>query len=506
MRTTLISRLEHWSALLFLPLRRMAGPLHHRRGALDEDRRAREDQLHPLPAPWQHDERWYRGGFPPRAHNALRPLIDGEEYFADLHRALSAARSRVMIAGWCLTPQMALLRGGDGTELSLSDLLHQVSLHAEVFVLLWSGAPVLFQPDVQLVERLQRTLQDRAPRVRCELDRRASFSHDHHQKAITIDGRVAYVGGIDLTTFQGDRWDTGLHCLRFGPNWHDVQMRIEGEAVRDVEANFCQRWNAVTGADLRPLTSPRPDPGWTTPAQIVRTVPAGFYPFAPDGEYGIRHVLLAAIRHAERFIYLENQYLWDREIVDALVEAINRPRSTPFRIIVVLPARAYLGKYDNDEHIRALRKADGERGMFAAYTLYAAGPASSPTGYRYLPIYVHSKTSIVDDEWLSVGSANLNQRGLATDTEMNVQAVAPDVARMLRHRLWAEHLQIPLETIAQADPIDLIDKEWKQIADALEERLQAGDRPPGGQVRHYVPGRNPGSRIRDLIQALTLQH
>jgi phosphatidylserine/phosphatidylglycerophosphate/cardiolipin synthase-like enzyme len=317
---------------------------------------------------------------------------------------------------------------------------------------------------------------------------------------------VGYVGGIDLSTFQGDRWDTREHPLRFGPNWHDAQMRLEGEVVRDVEENFCQRWNAVTGDRLAPLDSPGLDPSWTTPAQIVRTVPAGFYPFAPEGEYGIRHALLAAIRQAERYIHLENQYIWDPEIVEALIAAMNRPHSGPFRIVLILPAHAYTGKYDNDEHVRLLHDTDGGRGIFHAYSLYATGPAFGSSGYRYLPIYVHGKVSIVDDAWVSVGSANLNRRGLATDTEMNVQAMAPEVARALRIHLMAEHLGMPEEAVAAVDPIHLIDQESRLTAERLTDRLRRGEPPPAGHLYPYIPGSNPGSRLLDLMQDLTLEH
>ena len=58
--------------------------------------------------------------------------------------------------------------------------------------------------------------------LNCELDRTAALSHCHHQKAIVIDGEFAFVGGIDLTTFAGDRWDKPEHHLRASVNWHDV--------------------------------------------------------------------------------------------------------------------------------------------------------------------------------------------------------------------------------------------------------------------------------------------
>lgn len=483
-------------------MRTVTGPFHRRRTVIEEDQNA---SLPPLPPPWT-DERWFRGGFPPREHNRLEPLVDGDAYFGDLYTALLSARERVTICAWCLTPRMPIRRGELELQSIFAEVLREVSTRAEVYILLWSGAPALFEPTERMVEDVRDVLRRIAPRVRCELDRRALFSHDHHQKAITIDGRIAYVGGMDISTFQGDRWDTQAHLLRFGPNWHDVQVRLEGDVVVDVEENFCQRWNAVTGQEVRPLSPVPPQPSWDTPAQIVRTVPAGRYPVAERGEFGIHHALTTAIRKAERFVYLENQYIWSPEIVDALLEAMNRPRPGPFRAVLVLPARAYTGKYDNDEHVRLLASADEGKGQFHAYSLWTGGPAAGATGFRYLPIYVHAKVSVVDDEWFSVGSANLNGRGLATDTEMNVHSIAPVVARSLRTSLWAEHLGMPIHQVAQSDPISLIDEAWPAAAAAMEQAIRSSTMPPLGTARRYVPGGNPVSRLLDLFQEETLEH
>lgn len=472
---------------------------------MPSERHETERNLPPLPEPWSGDNRWYRGGFPPRRHNRITPLPHGARYFPDLCNALAEASSRVTIAGWCLTPLMALSREGEQPGSILADVLDEVSRRAEVHVLLWSGAPALFEPDTRMVENARRVLLQHAPRVHCALDHRASFSHDHHQKAVTVDGRLAYVGGMDLTTFQGDRWDTEEHPLRFGPNWHDVQVRLQGEVVQDVEANFCQRWNAVTGDHLRPLPASQPDSSWDQPAQIIRSVPAGFYPFAPSGEYGIAHAYLAAIGDARHFIYLENQYLWSPEIVEALKEAMNRPHDGPFRIVMVLPADAYTGKYDNDQHVRELVNADNGRGIFHAYSPYASGPATGRSGYRSLPIYVHAKVGIVDDSWFTVGSANLNARGLGTDTEMNVQAVAPEAARELRLTLWSDQLGMAEAELAHLDPVEAIDHLWTEVARRGEEAARARVIPPPGHVRRYKPGTNPGSRLLDFIQDVTLE-
>src|SRR3712207_9411228 len=74
------------------------------------------------------------------------------------------------------------------------------------------------------------------------------------------------------------------------------------------------------------------------------------------------------------------------------------PYTTLFRSVVVLPARADFGKYDNDQQVDRLREVDDGRGMFHAFSLYSGGPASGPFGFGFVPIYVHAKVAIIDED------------------------------------------------------------------------------------------------------------
>ncbi len=170
------------------------------------------------------------------------------------------------------------------------------------------------------------------------------------------------------------------------------------------------------------------DPAWHTVVQIARTIARHTYDFAPRGEFGIYHTYIELIRHARRFIYLENQYFWSPDIMDALLDVLDKPRDEPFRIVIILPAHAYSGKWDNDQHVAKLRNADKGRGMVSVYCPYASGPSAGVQPFTYRPIYVHAKVGIVDDEWVTVGSANLNSRGLITDSEINAVIHDPDLA------------------------------------------------------------------------------
>jgi phosphatidylserine/phosphatidylglycerophosphate/cardiolipin synthase-like enzyme len=458
---------------------------------------------------WGTDQRWYPADTPPRKHNRIMPLVDGESYFSNLLEVLRNARSYVYIVGWCLTPHIPLSRRTpeDILNTRLLPVLNDVAQRAPVRILIWEGAPFLLQPTHATTHEVLRTIQSQAKGdLVCRLDSSAHFSHCHHQKAVVVDGQVAFVGGIDLTTYQGDRWDMSDHPLRDGVNWHDMMLRLEGEVVADVENNFRQRWQAITGDANLPHRDPVFDEAWELPAQVLRTVPHHVYKFAHKGEYGIFHMYTEAFRRAQRLIYAENQYLWSPHVMDAFQELLETRDPKTFRIVLILPARATSGKWDNDQHVEALRKADKGRGMVHVYAVYTSGPSAGIRAFHYRPIYVHAKTAVIDDEWMTVGSANLNNRGLITDSEINVAVRDPSLARSHRVNLWAEHLGMSREEVEPADPIDLIDTAWKQKAEANAAILQAGDRPLPCSVHSYIPGGIPGAQILDEAESLTFEH
>jgi phosphatidylserine/phosphatidylglycerophosphate/cardiolipin synthase-like enzyme len=73
------------------------------------------------------------------------------------------------------------------------------------------------------------------------------------------------------------------------------------------------------------------------------------------------------------------------------------------------------------------------------FTLATCAPQPDQGQMRYRPVYVHAKVAVVDDRWATIGSANLNSRGMSHDAELNVAALDAEFARGLRLMLWAEH-------------------------------------------------------------------
>ena len=87
---------------------------------------------------------------------------------------------------------------------------------------------------------------------------------------------------------------------------------------------------------------------------------------------------------------------------------------------------------------------------------------------------MHAKVGIVDDRWLTIGSANLNAHSLLNDTEMNVVTDDAELARATRVRLWAEHLELDEGTVAESDPVALVDERWRPIASEQLARRDSG--------------------------------
>ena len=376
---------------------------------------------------------------------------------------LQRARSHVHLTGWYFSPDFALVR--DGEQVVLRNLLAQLAERVDVRVLAWAGAPLpLFRPSRGNVREMRDQLT-RHTRIQCALDSKERPLHCHHEKTIVIDDHVAFVGGIDLTSESGDRYDSSEHPARATVGWHDACALINGPAVGDVAEHFRMRWHEVTGEVLAPVTPA--EPAGAIELQIVRTVPEHVYAATPRGDFRILESYLRAIRGAQRFIYLENQFLWSPEIAAALHAKLADPPNPDFRLVLLLPATPTSGNDDTRGVLGELIEEDGDDGRILACTLYArSGPLADP-------VYVHAKVAIVDDAWLSLGSANLNEHSLFNDTEMNLVAHDPDLAARTRLRLWAEHLELSIEQVPR-DPIEAIDELWKPISKEQLERHTEG--------------------------------
>jgi hypothetical protein len=291
---------------------------------------------------------------------------------------------------------------------------------------------------------------------------------------------VAYCGGIDLCP---DRWDTNRHDSdpRRTPEnyagWHDMQLRLRGPAVLDIETNFRDRWNArrelpslVPYEPLPPVISDPLPPVAASPGthhvQVLRTfacIHSHYQDFAPSGELTCLAAYLKAIGRAQNYIYLEDQYLVSAELAAALDRALD----TVKQLVILVPEAADAPPVEAfNFHQAAFLRTVTARHPGKVHVFHPLQPSTGRS------IYVHSKVMVIDDVYAVVGSPNVNRRSTTHDTELAAAVVDADVvdgvcryARDLRLRLWGEHLALSVSDPAIADPIAGV-AEWERQASA----------------------------------------
>jgi phosphatidylserine/phosphatidylglycerophosphate/cardiolipin synthase-like enzyme len=362
-------------------------------------------------------------------------------------------------------------------DLSVKEVLgYMVHKGIEVKVLLWKARKALAVYDPQAAyEKLS------AVGVTCILDESANGLLHHpieslHQKVTVVDHAYAFVGGIDPLIEKEqdfDRWDTSEHVFAnplrrtqkgtIPHPWHDTHALIEGLAVADVELNFRQRWNDVVkhqhlDAQLHIPEHPLPEPVESdSMVQIARTVPKHTYSFSKDAILGITQLYGNAFKQAQHVIYLENQYFWLRAYYGIDISVVGRDSEEMKHHIrqiiaaiqrgatmsIVLPDHPNVGRAFSDAVLTSIREAlpeETKAGRVQAFTLAASHYQQSDGLSHYRPIYVHSKVAIIDDVWMTVGSGNLNNRGMHDDTELNVATLDKNLAYGFRLLLQGEHL------------------------------------------------------------------
>jgi phosphatidylserine/phosphatidylglycerophosphate/cardiolipin synthase-like enzyme len=359
----------------------------------------------------------------------------------------------------------------------------------------------------------------------------------HHQKLVLIDypkpdKAVAFVMGSNTLPRY---WDTDDHLLHhdnrrmdyvekqlvakhtlkpneykmlpksvyFAP-WQDISAKVLGSIQFDLQVNFARAWNRAGGGPLERERAKRKAKDYAigkgVPALVLRTQPQ-------EGKvHSISDAYFQNVKNAREFIYFENQYFRLPQLVsnmaaaaDALIKAGRKERLRVFVVTNVPDGHARLNTYrmlralgrseqmplmvkdtavnkDSPEALPATQGGDEAGLQSVICTLSTHG--GSDGAWQYLPIYTHSKLMIIDDNYYTLGSANVNARSFSTDTELNLGvADSSGGAKHLRTRLWWRHRRVDLESTMESEFI-----EWKKKSAANFSRLEGNSEPLVGHL------------------------
>ncbi len=249
-----------------------------------------------------------------------------------------------------------------------------------------------------------------------------------HRKLLVVDGRVAFLGGINISeSYSSSPSARSARKTKGTPaGWRDTHLQIEGPVAAQFQKLFMDTWTKQKGLPLAQKDYfPKLDPKG---GEIVRAIGS-----ASADPYSLIYLtLLSAIDNAERRVYLTNAYFVpDPQLLKSLTDAAQRG----VEVKLILPSHTdswavfHAGRSHYSRLLRAGVKIHERRGAV-----------------------MHSKTASIDGVWSTIGSTNLDWRSFLHNDELNATILGHDFARQM-DAMFARDL-------AESNAIDL--ELWEQ--------------------------------------------
>jgi cardiolipin synthase A/B len=211
-----------------------------------------------------------------------------------------------------------------------------------------------------------------------------------HRELLIVDGHIGFIGGAGIA----DQWFSGSHGQ---PRWRDTMVRVQGEAVQNLQATFAENWLAACG-ELLTGDGYFPEIAWPnkTAAMVINSTPT------VGGSTRARILFQLLLASAKRSISITTPYfLPDKSLMRELCRAIE-DRGVKVRILV--PGR-------KSDHL--LTRSTSRAG-------YGPLLKAGAEVYEYLPSMIHAKVLCVDGLWAVVGSTNFDNRSFGINDEVNL--------------------------------------------------------------------------------------
>lgn len=260
-----------------------------------------------------------------------------------------------------------------------------------------------------------------------------------HRKLLIVDGRTAFLGGINISSvYSGGSFSMASRVRPGGAaTWRDTDLKLRGPVVAELQKLFLATWAAQNGASL-PAKNYYPAPE-VAGRMVVRAIGS-----SPEEPYSLIYAtLLSAIGSAVNSVHLTNAYFVpDPQLLAALAAAAAR--GVDVKLILPSQTDSWLVFHAGRGHYGQLLRAGFKI-------------------YERQGVILHSKTALVDGVWATVGSTNLDWRSFLHNHELNAVVLGTEFG----HQLQA---MFDKDLIA-SDQIDLGQWERRSLALRLQEWL-----------------------------------
>lgn len=244
------------------------------------------------------------------------------------------------------------------------------------------------------------------------------MNYRNHRKIIIIDGKIGYVGGINIS----DDYVNSINENYF----RDTHTRLEGEVVKQLQILFLTTWDFVTedNIEISKHYFPKTENRGEVPIQIAASGPDTNWP-------NIKDAMFTAITNAANCIYVTTPYfIPDDEVIKAFQIAARS--NIDVKLLVPKKSDSWISEYATNSFLERLLEAGVEI-------------------FQYTKGFIHAKTMVVDDSFSTIGTANMDYRSFNINFEVNA---------LIYHKKTNETLKnIFFEDLKDAKKLDI--ENWK---------------------------------------------
>lgn len=346
--------------------------------------------------------------------NSAELLIDGRNTFEAIFKAIRESRRYILL-------QFFIIHD-DNLGRELQALLIEKAQQGVSVYLLYDEVGCHKVPQSYGEELRAAGVDVRPFNTRKGWRNRFQVNFRNHRKIVIIDGRLAFVGGLNV----GDEYMG--RSPRFGP-WRDTHARFEGPSVTCVQLSFLEDWYWASHS--------LPELEWQPQAAATGNQHILVLPTGPADEHDTCSLFFChAIHSARRRVWIVSPYFVPDE---AVISALQVAALRGVDVRIMLPLRP-----------------DHRTVYLASFSYLPQFTMPGIRFYRYKPGFLHQKVLLVDDDLASVGTANLDNRSLKLNFEIsmvvNDRGFVADVEKMLETD-FANCIRVTLDDYHRRSPL-----------------------------------------------------
>jgi cardiolipin synthase A/B len=346
-------------------------------------------------------------GTPATKGNKVTLLIDGPATYAAMFAAMQGARVEIDLESYILDDaetghrfaELLMKKREDGVRVNvIYDSLGSLATSGAFFERLRGGG-------------IQVVAFDRPNPLKGH--GKWGLLHRDHRKILVVDGRVAIIGGINISQVYSSSPSRTQGPKGTRAGWRDTDVQIEGPAVAEFRKLFLDTWRQQKGPNI-PEQASVPDRGEAGGA-LVRAL--GSTPGETNRLTFVAYV--AAITFAQHSIHLTNAYFVpDNQILKAFTDAARRGVD----VKIILPSIT-----------------DASVALSAQRYQYSELLKSGVKIFERRNVVMHAKTAVIDGVWSTVGSSNMDYLSFLSNDEVNAVILSREFAEEME-KMFARDL------------------------------------------------------------------